>query len=193
MKELYWIILTSWSPPPRTLHLQQAGLHCSALPLYIYIYVCVCVVYERENGVPIPPTRRLSLSHMNVNHLFNWLPWLDDLYLKTVHHRALPPVIIPYFACSLSLYVCVLLSIHSPNSSKHSWPGGTVTCNSDHPLVLPFYPFPSSPHRTPSTHLSSLLVPVCPANTCETGILETHRNLCNQWSRKEQTLKLCDV
>lgn len=38
MKELDWIILTSWSAPPRTQQLQQAGLHCSLLSLYM----CAC-------------------------------------------------------------------------------------------------------------------------------------------------------
>lgn len=38
MKVLDWIILTSWSVPPRTPRLQQAGLHCSLLSLYM----CAC-------------------------------------------------------------------------------------------------------------------------------------------------------
>lgn len=42
---------------------------CTALFIALIIYVCV-----QENGEPMLPARRHCISHMNVNHLFNWLP-----------------------------------------------------------------------------------------------------------------------
>lgn len=105
MKELDWIILTSWSAPPRTQQLQQAGLHCSLLS----VYVCVW-----DNGEPIPPARRHRISHMNVNHLFNWLPWLADLCKRQQDYITALLILCGYALPWLCLVCCYHLSLKRP-------------------------------------------------------------------------------
>lgn len=158
MKELDWIILTSWSPPPRTPQLQQAGPHCSLLSLYM------CV---QENGEPIPPARRHCISHMNVNHLFNWLPWLGDLYLR---RQDCITVLLLLRCCFLTLPVvrvslyCSLSSFHSlSNSRDWSRPEGSVTFDAQ-PSSCP--PLSSLSVFTSSHSLYSFIQPFGPHMPC---------------------------
>lgn len=159
MKELDWIILTSWSQPPRTPQLQQAGLHCSLLPLYMR----VC-------------ERMVSPSHLHVDTTYpTWMLIIFligflDLVTSTWDGKAVSPLLLQccyaVFFCVCALPVCVytfsLFSIHSLLDSKDSGMEAVWPLTSSYPLVLHFHHYPSS-GLTPFTHLSSYLVLLCPS------------------------------
>lgn len=179
MKELDWIILTSWSPPPWTPQLQQAGLHCSLLPLYIR--VCVCVFESRK---PIPPARRRHISHMNVNHLFNWLPWLYDLFVRRQGWITL----LLLQCCFLSSPVCVCVFVISLASIF-------IRCTVTFDIRPSFCPPLSSLSIFSPRILYSFIPPFGPPMPQLIQGLRPvpHRHLlipCNQESSREQTLKV---
>ena len=137
MKELDWIILTSWPPPPRTPQLQQAGPHCS-LRACVCVCVCACVC-ACVCGEPIPHAHWGCISHMNVNHLFNWLPWPGDLGRTASLFSS--------FTAAFWLCLCavILASIHSQTVETGAGLEASGPLTPSHPPLSSLSIFTSSP------------------------------------------------
>lgn len=165
MKELARIILTSWSPPPRTPQLQLAGLQYSVHPLYRYM----CVgVGGWVNGV---------WSHLHVNDasptwmLIIFLIGFLDMVTSARDCKAASLcscfsaiVLFSWFGC---VYACVCACVWS---GRECGLEALRPLTSNHPLVFHFHHHPSSA-LTLFTHLSNLFCAL--ANTFETSTTQT--------------------
>lgn len=141
MKELDWIILTSWSQPPRTPQLQQAGLHCSLLPLYMR----VCERMVSPSHLHVDTT---SPTWMLIIFLIGFLDLVTSTWDGKAASRPSFNSVLQFFCLAKVVCVCVyvssLFSIHSRLNSKHSGMGAVWPLTFSYPLVLYFHHYPSS-------------------------------------------------
>lgn len=167
MKELDWIILTSWSAPPRTPQLQQAGLHCSLLSLYM----CACETMVSPSHLQVDTA---SPTWMLIIFLIGFLDLVTssrDGKTTSLCSSFNAAMLFSDFACSVCVVLLASIHFHTVEIGAGLEPVWPLTPS--HPLVVHFHHYPSSHPHTLCTHLSRLLVLICPANTFETSTSQT--------------------